>query len=121
MENKIFKLFILNHDHALSKVNSSIMVSNYLATKQFSILSLHQSSKDWKGAVMKNPIKVKTLMIEWAQDCKPYYILNWLFKWKKKNQCIELIKMFFYQYIYKCTSAKICYKMEKMKFTMYIK
>lgn len=32
---------------------------------------------------------------------------------KKKNQCIELIKMFFYQYIYKCTSAKICYKMEK--------
>lgn len=21
--------------------------------------------------------------------------------------------MFFYQYIYKCTSAKICYKMEK--------
>lgn len=42
---------------------------------------------------------------------------------KKKNQCIELIKMFFYQYIYmyKCTSAKICYKMEKMKFTMYIK
>lgn len=53
MENKIFKLFILNHDHALSKVNSSIMVSNCLATKQFSILSLHQSSKDWKGAVMK--------------------------------------------------------------------
>lgn len=52
MENKIFKLFILNHDHALSKVNSSIMVSNCLATKQFSILSLHQSSK-WKGAVMK--------------------------------------------------------------------
>lgn len=45
MENKIFKLFILNHDHALSKVNSSIMVSNCLATKQF--------SKDWKGAVMK--------------------------------------------------------------------
>lgn len=40
---------------------------------------------------------------------------------KKKNQCIELIKMFFYQYIYKCTSAKICYKMEKMKFMMYIK
>lgn len=39
MENKIFKLFILNHDHALSKVNSSIMVSNCLATKQFSILS----------------------------------------------------------------------------------
>lgn len=29
MENKIFKLFILNHDHALSKVNSSIMVSNF--------------------------------------------------------------------------------------------
>lgn len=84
MENKIFKLFILNHDHALSKVNTSIMVSNCLATKQFSILSLHQSSKDWKGAVMKNPIKVKTLMIEWAQNCKPYYILNWLFKWKKK-------------------------------------
>lgn len=53
MENKIFKLFILNHDHALFKVNSSIMVSNCLATKQFSILSLHQSSKDWKGAVMK--------------------------------------------------------------------
>lgn len=41
MENKIFKLFILNHDHALFKVNSSIMVSNCLATKQFSILSLH--------------------------------------------------------------------------------
>lgn len=40
MENKIFKLFILNHDHALSKVNSSIMVSNCLATKQFSIVSL---------------------------------------------------------------------------------
>lgn len=39
MENKIFKLFILNHDPALFKVNSLIMVSNCLATKQFSILS----------------------------------------------------------------------------------